>query len=110
MECIRLKPINLRGSSLPILECGGIQLVSSQSLIVKAGIADRMLKQYKGNLEKDGTLERDRLHGGFYELVLGHAPIDRLKDTVSTNQVTEDLGENKSMTKKKSKRRTKGFV
>jgi len=103
MECVELKVVRMRGSTLTILECGPAMLSDGHTLIVKAQVGNRMLSQYKPHLVKVQELDREGLSGGFYEI----------SKNVDAAEASEDKGldkpaEDKSMKGKKGKRKKGG--
>lgn len=100
------------GSSVALLELGGIQLKGGESVLVDSKIAERVSKIYPGKITVGEEIEVARLKSGHYEkVVAGYiAPGVEVKVEAKVEEKTEDVLEgskNKSMGSLFGKKKTK---
>jgi len=69
-KCVLLEVANLKGTNLSIAEAG-LFLDNGNQIIVAAEVVQRLKVQYKPFLVEVRDLEKERLSGGWYEVLRG---------------------------------------
>jgi len=107
------------GSSVCLLELGGLQLKDGDALMVDSRIVDRVAKVYKDKVDVGPEREVARLRNGHYERLdkqvseapkkMEHTPMveEESKDAESLQDKAKDKSMGSRMGRKKSKRKGK---
>lgn len=77
MKCAILAVQNIKtGSSLTVMECGGVTVHNGDNIVVPVAIAKRMMLQHGPFLKFNGECERNQLPGGHYGIEKSMVVVD----------------------------------
>jgi len=122
VDCFALSVQVNGGSSVCVVECGGIQVTSGDILLLKMPLARQIYQQYKPHFcepVKCQLQDQPRLRHGHYEhrrlkMVLSPMENVSIKEEIidASKERIEDIAKNRSMNSEpaKKKRRTKAPV